>query len=67
MLATGKGQILPVLAMLAAKQRLRAGPVPAPSGAVLALRCAPCRTEGVGTKGVPTHQLPASGQSRTKG
>ncbi len=70
MLAAGKGRVLPVLAMLAASGGcawLRAGPVPAPSGAALALRCAPQPPEGVGTKGIPTHRSPASGQGRTKG
>ncbi len=56
-LAADKGWVLPVLAMLAPKTGrcawLRAGPVPAPSNAALALRCAPCRAVGVGTKGVP--------------
>jgi hypothetical protein len=33
-------------------------PVPAPSGAALALRCAPCRVGGVGTKGVPPQRRP---------
>jgi len=33
---------------------LRVAPVPAPSGAALALRCAPRRPERVGTRGVPT-------------
>ena len=32
---------------------MRAGPVPAPSGAALAFRCAPRRMVGVGTKSVP--------------
>ena len=40
--------------MLGPKPGLRVAPVPAPSGAALALRCAPRRPEGVGTRGVPT-------------
>jgi len=47
-----------MLAMLAPEAGrcawLRVAPVPAPSGAALALRCAPWPPEGVGTRGVPT-------------
>jgi len=73
-LAAGKGWVLPVLAMLAPEAGrcawLRAAPVPAPSGAALALRCAPCRMVGVGTKGVPPQRRPKGpcrAGRRTKG
>ena len=48
---------------------LRAGPVPMPSGIALALRCAPGRIGGVGTKGVPPHRRPRAlpRRRRTKG
>ena len=42
-----------VLAMLAAKRRLRVAAVPAPRGAALDRPCAPWRPESVGTEGVP--------------
>lgn len=73
MLATGKGWVLPVLAMLAPEAGrcawLRAGPVPAQNGAALSFRCAPCRTKSVGTKGVPPTDAPRAlpRGRRTKG
>ena len=59
--------VLPVLAMLALRAargcaRLRSRPT-----AALALRCAPQPPGGVGTRGVPTTRLPASGAGRTRG
>ena len=46
---------------------LRVAPLPA-LRAALALRCAPCRPEGVGTRGVTLRFRPSpSGQGRTRG